>query len=536
MTMRVDYATSGASLLGVESTTTTDVPNISGLGGAFNPTAGGKYNTGIPNAGAGAFYNVSRVIDGVTFGAADVGKVTILVKDEVDHPERNGIYVITAINDDLTMNLARVDATNNSAATTGAGQAFNSSSNMVYGTQVTVVNGTSANKTFFMASPSVTNVSNSNATGTGDAVVWVLDQQNPDITLMVDNAALTTITQNIDLNFAANNMGGLTTITSANAVEFSGAMTVQNRLDGVSELAELQIVSGTTPDTGTGMLFSGVISEANSNIGEDYLFIGKSGTGVTTFTGSNTYHGDTSVYEGTLLVNNTAGSGTGYGNVVVYAGATLGGTGTIAPGSDTGVSNGLWVQADATLMVGTANSTTASQLHVNLDSTGSFAADFTGGLLTPGDQAFAALDAGSILKLNLFLNEGANTTAEADRLVFNDVGAAASQITIDGAILQVGIGLGSTLDSSTFQVGDSWKLIDWGGLTPTGTFYNIYGSTLTGTDFDDLPTLTGGRFWDISNLYSTGVIVVAVPEPARLILLLFGILALGWRRRRRQAV
>ena len=131
------YATAGSSLLGVERDTITAVDNVGSLGGAFNATAGGLIIAGLPNAGPGAFYSVSRVIDGVTFGSADIGK-TILVKDETDNPERNGIYSIININDDLTMNLVRVTD-------------FSTVSNMRYGTQVTVSNGTQAGQTFFMA-------------------------------------------------------------------------------------------------------------------------------------------------------------------------------------------------------------------------------------------------------------------------------------------------------------------------------------------------------------------------------------------------
>ena len=46
--------------------------------------------------------------------------------------------------------------------------------------------------------------------------------------------------------------------------------------------------------------------------------------------GENLYTGDTTVSAGTLLVNNTAGSGTGSGNVTVGTGGTLGGSGAIS--------------------------------------------------------------------------------------------------------------------------------------------------------------------------------------------------------------
>jgi len=71
--------------------------------------------------------------------------------------------------------------------------------------------------------------------------------------------------------------------------------------------------------------FSGVISSANGRPGP----ITKIGTGRLTLTGANTYTGGTNVNRGTLLVDNTSGSGTGTAEVKVNAG-TLGGDGTIA--------------------------------------------------------------------------------------------------------------------------------------------------------------------------------------------------------------
>jgi len=56
----------------------------------------------------------------------------------------------------------------------------------------------------------------------------------------------------------------------------------------------------------------------------------KAGSGIQALAGASSYRGGTTVSGGTLLVNNTAGSGTGSGDVAVESGATLGGTGTIA--------------------------------------------------------------------------------------------------------------------------------------------------------------------------------------------------------------
>lgn len=65
--------------------------------------------------------------------------------------------------------------------------------------------------------------------------------------------------------------------------------------------------------------------------------INKTGNGVLRLTGANTisHHTAVTVTAGTLLVNNTTGSGTGDSGLTVAAGATLGGTGTIGTAGTT---------------------------------------------------------------------------------------------------------------------------------------------------------------------------------------------------------
>lgn len=55
----------------------------------------------------------------------------------------------------------------------------------------------------------------------------------------------------------------------------------------------------------------------------------KSGPNTLTLTGASNYNGTTTINGGTLLVNNTTGSGTGTGAVVANANTILGGTGTV---------------------------------------------------------------------------------------------------------------------------------------------------------------------------------------------------------------
>ena len=79
--------------------------------------------------------------------------------------------------------------------------------------------------------------------------------------------------------------------------------------------------------TGNDQTFSDVISGNGAIVRSASV----SGTGgKTIFTAANLYSGGTTITRGTLLVNNTSGSGTGTGAVTVGSEGTLGGTGSVA--------------------------------------------------------------------------------------------------------------------------------------------------------------------------------------------------------------
>jgi autotransporter-associated beta strand protein len=509
----VAVATNGASVLGVDRNTVGyTANNVGSLGGSFLANGNGTVaGNGDAVPGAGAFYNISATIDGRTFlAASDVGK-RILVKDEAASPERNGIYQIVQFNADGTMNMVRVSD-------------FSTSANMLYGTQVAVASaanggGTSAGITYFMAAPNVTSVNSSGAS----PVYWQVDRTGgADLAILkITNPAVTSITQNIDVN---TNNNSLTAIYAANPITFSGNVTLQDLKSGVQELQTLDIE---TTASGSGTVFSGVIREAsNTNPAtDDRLAItvnGRSyGAGNVTFTNANTYRGGTEVVKGTLFVNNApGGSGTGFGSVTINSTATLAGTGTIAPAAGSNVT----LNAGSSLSVGLPTDTSGSQLTINLQTGSNFT--LAGTLASPATVA-------SILKLDLFSNQAGTTLAEVDQLVFTKTGT--PTITLgDGAKLVVNNV--NNLAPSSFAAGDQWKLIDWAGITPTGTFtFTNLNGTLT-TDFTNLPVLQGSFAWDISQLYTAGIITVAIPEPERLLLIILSLMALGWRRRRRQAV
>ena len=84
----------------------------------------------------------------------------------------------------------------------------------------------------------------------------------------------------------------------------------------------------------------------------------------------------------------------------------------------------------------------------------------------------------------------------------------------------------------SYNYGQVFNLIDWTSAN-MGTF-NAGTGFSSGGSFGDfnLDTLGGGLAWDTSAFTSYGILVV-VPEPSRMLLLMFGLLGLLFRRRRR---
>jgi autotransporter-associated beta strand protein len=119
----------------------------------------------------------------------------------------------------------------------------------------------------------------------------------------------------------------------------SGAKLAVNHSDGVSQAASGGLGDGTAIISGAGGF-------------------AQIGNGTTTLTLANTYTGTTTINAGTLLVNNTTGSGTGGGNVSVTTG-TLGGngsiTGTVTIGDGTGSSDAILAPGNSIDSIDTGN-------------------------------------------------------------------------------------------------------------------------------------------------------------------------------------
>jgi autotransporter-associated beta strand protein len=94
------------------------------------------------------------------------------------------------------------------------------------------------------------------------------------------------------------------------------------------DTAGYTLTGGTIALTGSGQVTANQDAAVNSTV-VSAGGLTKRGAAKLTLSGDNTYSGPTTVSEGTLLVSNAAGSGTGTGSVTVKAGGTLGGAGTI---------------------------------------------------------------------------------------------------------------------------------------------------------------------------------------------------------------
>jgi MYXO-CTERM domain-containing protein len=258
---------------------------------------------------------------------------------------------------------------------------------------------------------------------------------------------------------------------------FNGTAGTNNRAVTLLDQSTIEVTGSNT------LTIAGVMSNLSSVNGTTGGF-NKTGTGTLALSGANTYTGVTTVSDGTLLVNNTTGSGTGTGTVIVNSGATLSGSGTIS------------------------GSTTIE------------------GFINPGNSP-------GVLRFSnsLTLGSVSVSTFEINGLVRGD--------DFDGVNVGTNLILGGSLvvDIGTlFAPGTyAFELFDvTGNTTSQFSSVSLTGDMGTGAftfDNSDVWTLTSGsNYWSFTQ--STGTLQLApIPEPGAALLGALGLIALMRRRR-----
>jgi fibronectin-binding autotransporter adhesin len=253
------------------------------------------------------------------------------------------------------------------------------------------------------------------------------------------------------------NSGSLGTGT----IQFDGPATLKwnttNTQDVSSSVKILDGDTATFNTNGNNVTFASAFQTQSTN---GSAAVVKAGAGTLTITAANTYSGGTAVSGGTLLINNSTGSGTGSGAITVNNGGTLGGSGFINAGS-----NSITINSGGTILGGTGASASGS-----LTVTGS-----------------VSLQSSSVIELALGPS-GAHST--------------------------LALGTGSSI---SFQSNQQFSFIDLGAQGTT-----VYSGIITGVSTPPLTMATwtidnsgwSGTFtWDATNGGEIDLTLIAVPEP-----------------------
>ncbi|CAN5834178.1 autotransporter-associated beta strand repeat-containing protein [soil metagenome] len=219
-------------------------------------------------------------------------------------------------------------------------------------------------------------------------------------------------------------------------------------------------------------------------------------------TGLNTYTGTTTISEGNLQVGNGGIGQSGTGATSVAAFAYLSGTGK--------------VQGATTIGKGIVRP-------------GDMGGASTGTLTFSNGLSFAAADSNLTVAIEMQISGALSS----DKI---NITAGTFALNNEDTIQVLANGF-TPLANTNY----SWDLFDWvGALSDNG--FNPGTSGRTGNngagnegqlDLFDISSIIGST-WDTSQFLTTGVVsIVSVPEPSRMLLLMFGLMALFFRRKRR---
>jgi len=369
-------------------------------------------------------------------------------------------------------------------------------------------------------------------------------------------------------------LGGANTYTGATTVS-EGTLQLGNggATGSISTTSTISVATGATFAVNE----SAAVSQGTDFIGTGSGISGagsfaQTGSGSTTLNGSNTYTGTTTVSDGqvhltgnltstsAVTVSESAGTlGTYNASTNTFAGqnaavlsandnvtlgsasstVTVGGAGAVgilAPGGSLGADNGsLTISHDLVVSSGSM---------LNLGITTPTVAAPTSFVFANG-QYYLSSDAsftnGYSNVQNLITDNGNATPPAANTAVATEINIVPASgnhdyINVAGTLT---LNSGSMVHvfangTPSFTCGEVFNVLDWTSIINNG-FNNPATFTTGGATGDfylpDLSLASSGLAWDTSAFTTYGILVV-VPEPSRVLLLLFGLLGLALRRRR----
>ncbi|MCX6850981.1 MAG: autotransporter-associated beta strand repeat-containing protein [Verrucomicrobia bacterium] len=376
-------------------------------------------------------------------------------------------------------------------------------------------NGISAN-TLTIGAVGITHSSSSGASTLGMSVILAASQtwtNNSTNALAVNGSTITGSGKNLTV-------AGTGDTTIAAAVQTTtGGVTKQD--SGKLLLTATNTYAGATQVTGGNLqVGSGGIGSASSSA------VTVSGAGTTsTVSGVSGTPVTTSIVSANQLAAPTL-SGTGSVGAVTLG--SLSTVGVLRPGDAAGSTPGMLTLTGAL----TVNS--GSQIQFSVTSSSHNAVSLDSGW-------DSAVTAATYLGTHATAGGG---TPDSIYTQWNTVGGTYSSLSLAGQTLSLGASVGGTptvliqtAGTATLAWGDIFKLMDWSSVG-SGTAGSL-GTPLGSSAFDTandlvLPELSSGLLWDTSAFSSYGIVVI-VPEPGRMVLILFGLAALFLRRRRTQA-
>jgi autotransporter-associated beta strand protein len=321
--------------------------------------------------------------------------------------------------------------------------------------------------------------------------------------LIYNDSGTTTLNGAITLNrSAASNANAIHILgiqTAAGTLTLNGAVSGQatgGQASG-SYVDPTRLQLRTTAATAN-LNINGVISDGTLTTGGLSVYTTDNSLGITRLSAANTYTGSTVHQKGTLLINNTTGSGTGTGTVSVASTAIFGGTGIVAPTGANGVTF--------------ATGSIVSPGNLNSDGTAIAAGeDLTFDL--GGTTGSVTFDSGATIAINL--NAIASTVAES--LAFIGLGTGDARVSFSNNIVNFSV-TGGLLSDGVYTLAS---------FSADNTYT---GQWVLGSGLAAYPTAQL-----VHNANSIQLVIGAIPEPSTAGILagLFALGSVAVSRRRR---